>query len=272
MTKPNNMKQYTSKTAMRRDTFSGIVLSLVLLFSSAGLSRAQDSSKVKPRKNVVRFNLTNPMIFGEKSLLVGYERVIGKHMSASINGGQASFRKPTLSVFNFTDSSRIVLDKDYTDKGFTIALDYRFYLKKENKYNSPHGVYIGPYYSITHFERENNWNMSSPHFSGNLKTNLNMNIQMVGIEMGYQFILWKRVALDFILIGPGVTFYNIKTQISTQLDGDENGELLDALKNAIVEKVPGFSNFADNLEFEKSGSTNTMSMGFRYVIHLGFNF
>jgi hypothetical protein len=265
------MKMNTSKTVKVRSTFSGVLLSLVLLFCSAGLSRAQDSSKVKPRKNVIRFNLTNPMFFGEKSLLVGYERVIGKHMSASINGGQASFPKADISVFDF-DSTQIVLNKDYIDFGFTFALDYRFYLKKENKYNAPHGVYIGPYYSLTHFERENNWSMTSPLFTGNVKTNFNATIQMVGIEMGYQFILWKRVALDFILIGPGVTFYNIKTKINTQLDSDGTGELLNALKDALSNRVPGFSTLVEDMEFEKSGSTNTMSMGFRYVIHLGFNF
>jgi len=253
-------------------SLKSIGLSLMMALGLLAQIKAQDSSAVKVKKNVIRFNLTNPMFFGEKNLLLGYERVIGNHMSASINAGSASFPKPSLSVFNFTDSSRIQLDKDYQDFGFTISLDYRFYLQKENKYHAPHGIYLGPYYSITHFERENNWNLNTPNFTGALKTNLSMNIQMMGIEMGYQFILWKRIALDFILIGPGVTFYNIKTELSTALDGSTSDEVLQALREALVERVPGFSNLVDRLEIDRSGSTRTSSMGFRYVIHLGYNF
>jgi hypothetical protein len=249
-----------------------IGLSLMMAISLVVSIKAQDSSAFKARKNVIRFNLTNPMFFGEKNLLLGYERVIGNHMSASINGGSASFPKPTISIFNFSDSSRVQLNKDYQDFGFTITFDYRFYLQKENKYHAPHGIYLGPYFSLTHFERENNWSLTTPNFTGSLKTNLNLNIQMVGIEMGYQFILWKRIALDFILIGPGFTFYSIKTKMSTELDGSTSDEVLQAIRDALVERVPGFNTLVDRLEIDRSGSTRTSSLGFRYVIHLGYNF
>lgn len=249
--------------------FSLIILPVIL---TSGLIKAQDSSQAKIGKNIVRFNLTNPVIFGEQNLLLGYERVINHRMSASVNGGQASLRKPTLSVFNFSDSSRIQLSKDYKDFGFTLTFDYRFYLQKENKFQAPRGVYIGPYFSYMHFERENNWSMNSPNFSGNLRTNLNLNTQMIGVEMGYQFLLWKRVALDFILIGPGVTFYQIKTSINTELNEDDSNDLFQALRDALAGRIPGYSTLLENLEFNQSGSTNTSSLGFRYVIHLGYIF
>lgn len=248
------------------------IWSFLFLPSLCGFLRAQDSSHTKLKKNVIRFNLTNPVIFGEQNLLLGYERVINHRMSASVNGGQASLRKPTLSIFNFSDSSRIQLSKDYKDFGFTLTFDYRFYLQKENKFHAPRGVYIGPYFSYMHFERENNWSMSTPNFSGSLKTNLSLNTEMVGIEMGYQFILWKRIALDFILIGPGVTFYQVKTSINTELTGDESNDVLQALKDALADRIPGYGTLLDKLEFDRSGSTSTSTLGFRYVIHLGYNF
>lgn len=251
---------------------NSFILTCLLCLSLISQLQAQDSSVAKLKKNIIRFNLTNPVFFGEQNLLLGYERVINHRMSASVNGGQASLRKPTLSIFNFSDSSRIQLSKDYTDFGFTLTFDYRFYLQKENKFHAPRGVYIGPYFSYMHFERENNWILTSPNFSGSLKTNLNLNTQMMGIEMGYQFILWKRIALDFILIGPGVTFYQIKTSINTELEGDESNEVLQALKEALASRIPGYSTLLDDLEFNRSGSTSTRSMGFRYVIHLGYNF
>ena len=54
----------------------------------------KDSVKVyKNLKNTVRINLTNPLIFGEKFNVLGYERVINDYQTASIGMGRFSFPK-----------------------------------------------------------------------------------------------------------------------------------------------------------------------------------
>ena len=55
-----------------------------------------DPVKEKKFKNTVRFNITNPLIFGDKSLVVGYERVLNDSKSFSINIGQSEL--PDLNI------------------------------------------------------------------------------------------------------------------------------------------------------------------------------
>jgi len=250
-----------------------IVLIWILVLASFFSLKAQDSATVKKQhKNIIRFNLTNPMIFGEKSLLLGYERLVGKNQSFSINAGRAAFPAPVRELVDSTLAVRFELGKTYKDKGFTIAVDYRFYLKKENRFAAPRGVYVGPYYNYTHFERENNWSFVSNSTSGNVKTNLILDVQMIGAQMGYQFLLWNRLALDFILIGPGIAFYNIKTEMDTDLSQGDEETLLQILRESIATRFPAYDFVIDKPEFDQSGSTRTASLGFRYVIHLGYNF
>ena len=61
-------------------------ISLLLAFILIGISNlgAQDDPNMQERvkeervrKNTIRLNLTNPLIFGERSLILGYERTIG---------------------------------------------------------------------------------------------------------------------------------------------------------------------------------------------------
>jgi hypothetical protein len=87
-----------------------------------------------------------------------------------------------------------------------LSADYRFYLKSENKYKAPRGVYIGPYYSYNTFNRSKDWELSTSNFEGVAGSNLGIKIHTIGAELGYQFQLSNRFVLDFVLLGPGVGF------------------------------------------------------------------
>jgi hypothetical protein len=59
-----------------------IVRLVLLSFLFAGVmdvARTGRNENGKNYKNTVRVILTNPLIFGEKSLIVGYERTLGAH-------------------------------------------------------------------------------------------------------------------------------------------------------------------------------------------------
>jgi hypothetical protein len=248
----------------------------LLLFILTGIinqqsfAQQEEFKKEKSLKNTVRFNITNPLLFGGKALIIGYERTIGEHQSFCFEAGRMSLPKLLPGTINISDS--IQLASSSTEKGYHLSADYRFYLKKENKYNSPHGVYLAPYISYNYFNRTNSWNLNTTNFQGDLTTDFTLTIRTFGGEFGYQFVLWKRLAIDFILMGPGLSTYTIKTKISTTLDPDDEAELFKKINDALANKIPGYSLVIDDTEYEKSGSANTTTFGFRYMINLGFRF
>lgn len=213
-------------------------------------------------------NLTNPLIFGGKAFIAGYERVIGKHQSFTINIGRMSLPK----FGGGSNNDSIKLQKNSNEKGFHISADYRFYLSKENKYEAPRGVYIGPYYSYNSFSRSNEWLLDTEDFNGNVNTDLALSFHTVGAELGYQFVFWKRMAVDFVLLGPGVSVYNLKASLSNTLSPDEQSLFFDKLNGYLQDKIPGYNMVIDEGEFQKNGSVKTTSLGFRYMINVGFRF
>jgi hypothetical protein len=95
---------------------------------------------------------------------------------------------------------------------------------------------------------------------------------MVGFELGYQFVFWKRATLDMVLVGPGVGFYNIKAKAQGNLTDAERERLHSALTEIISEKFPGMNYVLSDQEFNGSGTLRTSSIGFRYLIQIGFLF
>src|SRR5215207_7315121 len=110
-------------------------VTLILLVwggSYIGLMAQEPAKPEKPEKsfkNTVRFNLTNPLIFGTKSIVFGYERVLTKRSSFSVNIGQASFPD-----FEIIDADSLRANSILGGSGFHISGDYSFYLSKENKF------------------------------------------------------------------------------------------------------------------------------------------
>ena len=239
---------------------------LSFLWSSQSFCQVQNDT-AKIFKNTIRINLSNPMIFGPKYNVIGYERILTTHQSISANIGRFSLPK-----FISINTDSLMLHHEYNDKGFTFAIDYRFYLKNENKYDAPRGVYIGPYYSYSYFERENAWSMNTTNMTGNLNSNIRLDLNLVGAQIGYQFVIKNRVTLDLIIFGPGIWFYKVRTQLSTNLDPDDESLLFEKINEILAAKLPGHEILINPGEFKKNGSFSTTSAGFRYIIHIGFRF
>jgi hypothetical protein len=245
----------------------------ILMLLMAGIvcrpcsGQEKDSVKVyKNLKNTVRINLTNPMIFGDKFNVIGYERVINDYQTASIGVGRFSFPK-----FSIIDRDSIRLDRNVTDKGFNLSLDYRFYLQKENRHKAPRGVYIGPFYSYNYFSRENHWELNLTSLSTNVDTKTVMNMHALGFQLGYQFIFWNRVTLDMILVGPAMWFLKLETEINTSLSPENEELLFETLNDALHEKFPNSTMVIDG-SYKKKGSFSTRTFGYRYMFNIGFRF
>jgi len=219
-------------------------------------------------KNVIRYNLSGALIFGfDRYIVFGYERVIKKNQSISVNIG--GVRLPKLITIN-TDS--FSLQKDRKSDGINASIDYRFYLDKENKHAIPHGGYIGPYYSYNKFIRDNQWVRKNSGGNSFLNTNTTFNINSVGFQFGYQFVLWKRLSLDFVLLGPGLGFYNYKAKFDGYISTEDREQLLDGLQQLLVQKFPGMNFVLADKEINSSGTLKTSALSYRYIVHIGFVF
>jgi hypothetical protein len=77
-----------------------------------------DSSITANRKNVVRLNLAPMLLFGPKSVVIGYERRIKPHQSVSVNVGYIA-----PDAFVFDEYGGYVGSKGSSSYGFTVAGD-----------------------------------------------------------------------------------------------------------------------------------------------------
>ncbi len=261
-------------TNLRRGK-TALFLPVILVLSSFNLNaQSKSDSLAKPTKefkNTIRFNITNPLIFGNKSIIFGYERILKNNQSFSINIGQAS-----LSPFSFFDDSELKAKSILNEGGFNISGDYRFYLGKLNKYSAPRGVYIGPYYSFNTFRKEHSWEFTKDGVEApvSIDSDLKIDIHTFGFELGYQFVFWKRFSVDMVLIGPGVATYKMKAEIGGNLSEEDRQKFYEKLNEALKDKFPGYSGTigsgSNGGEFEKTGSKNTTGLGYRYMVQIGY--
>jgi hypothetical protein len=247
-----------------------IILIVIILPGLLQTASAQETKKEdRQRMNTVHINITNPLIFGSGSVVLGYERLLkSKKHSFTINIGVTSF--PDFGLIE-TDSLKH-LDKLKDQKGFNVSADYRFYLLKENKHAAPRGVYIGPYYSYNYFGNHNSWEVKTIAGPTLVESEVKLNVHTIGFEFGYQFIFRDRISLDMVLLGPGLGFYNFKTVFSNNLSDAAKQKILEALNGALADKFPGYGVIVNEEEFKKTGSTDRTTIGYRYMVQLGFRF
>jgi hypothetical protein len=252
-----------------RLTLKPTIKAAIVLIIIAGLSilpcHGQEDS-VKNFKNTIRFNITNPMLFSYKFNVIGYERVIKEYQTASINIGRTAF-----GDFLFNSDSLEVIDQK-NDKGFNLSLDYRFYLQKENKFRAPRGIYIGPYYSYNHFSRDITWDLSTGTYDGEVLTGMKLNAHFIGAQLGYQFVFWDRLSVDMVLMGPGLWFFKVNSSFDTTLLPEDETMLLEQLNEMLQEKFPGSDFVIKGGDFEAKRNSTTSTVGFRYMINIGFRF
>jgi hypothetical protein len=239
----------------------------LLAFTHILTCQAGENDSLSVRRNVIRLNLSNPVLFGIKNNVVGYERLFKKNQSISVNIGRFSFPKfePV-----FRDSFQ--LQKNYNDKGFHFSADYRWYLLKENKYEPPHGLFIGPYYAYNYLQRENYWDLNMSSNDQEIISNLSVNMNLIGLQLGCQFVIWKQLTLDVIFMGPGIWFFNVKSKTDVILSDEESEMLYHQMNEQLENTVPGYSIYLDSNEFEQKGSARTGKFGYRYLVNLGYRF
>lgn len=240
-----------------------IKLSLfIALFPLLVFGQENQDSTHSDYKNTLKWNLT-PLAFGGiKNIVLSYERTLPHNQSFSVNGGFLSY--PQFSTSQTGIFRNITQTKNY---GYTVSGDYRFYLSR-NKYPAPDGIYWGPfinYYQLnTDFEADY-YEDGVYQATGELSTDVK--IAFVGIQLGYQFIFWKRYSVDLILFGPAVGMYNASFTASGNIvPNEEIQEVIDFLKS----KYPVVRDLVNT--GNANGHGTTWGAGFRYAIKIGYRF
>ena len=230
---------------------------------------AQESHRDSTLKNTIRVNITPILVTSTiKSFTMGYERVIKPHFSVSANLGHLQL--PT--IISLPSSAPIEWRKSRRNTGFLFSTDLRFYFKR-NRYTAPDGLYWGPYASYYKFINKADIHIKDNNvLEGDATLTTNFGILMLGAQMGYQFVLGKHWTIDLIFIGPGVGFYNASIKLDGDISADKDSEYIKELYDAIVDRFPGANTLLQNHEIRESGSKRFTSLGFRYLVQIGFRF
>ncbi len=245
-----------------------ILLLLSIIFAFGNILFAQETKDTNDYKNTIRWNLTPIFVVGPKSLVFGYERIIKPHQSFSINIGyleKSPFKNEKGEPIQFFDQQ--------SKGGFDFSADYRFYMKKENKYKAPHGIYWGPYISYYGIWQDASINIfeNSSHVN-TVSYKGNFNIYNIGIQIGYQFVIRKKITIDLILVGPSYSQYDLNMNLSFDNPIDTDDPFYQNLYEIIKDSSPALANFLKQEQFEASGRLKFWYYGYRYGLQIGYRF
>jgi len=262
-------------------------MSVLLSFVSLGLTGANNTlvpandslnKQVKKAKsallepyhrNVIKFNPTPMLLFSEvRNFTLSYERLIARNQSLAIQAGYLLL--PKLKFLDKLD--KIVTFAPKEKYGINLAIDYRYYLFPRNKRPAPDGLYVGAFVSYYGFKFENHLDLVNTSILNDGIIHGKLNVVNLGVNLGYQFIFWKRFSLDLLMLGPSYSFYAGELGISGGVDPSLIEEIDEELIEAVKEQFPliGALLNGENLEF--TGYKSKWKFGFRYSVQLGFHF
>lgn len=241
-----------------------ILLILGLLQSVVTLG--QDTEPETPnRKNTIKLDLTSHWLY-RQAWVVSYERVINNKRSWQVTVGYQQF--PPVNRFG----AIAAVTRNVNAQGLKLAGEYRFYLAKENKFAAPHGLYLGPYFSLNNFsnKRDIQVNTSSGLESASLDTRFD--IINLGIQLGYQFVFNDRWTVDLSFMGPSISNYRAQMDLSGGPFSFNPDDVTNEIIKDLIGRFPGLSDFLSGGTVVKNGKVDTWAYGYRYQIQVGYRF
>ncbi len=247
--------------------YLSLVATLLFLCSSVKAAPASDSLRTtKPpvRRNVVSWNATNYAIWGSGNIILGYERVVAPYRTLGISLGVREY--PELIR---REGSDVLPKKHEGSGGYTFATEYRFYWKSRNTKKAPDGLYVGPYYVFNYYRTKDTFRLTS-NSAVELTTECKLAVHNIGAELGYQFMIRDRFAIDLILLGPSYCIFTGSLNLTANAPVDD--PTWQAIRDRIEDSFPRMTAFTDKLKLERNKRTTFNSIGFRYLLKLGFAF
>ncbi|MEI6682567.1 MAG: DUF3575 domain-containing protein [Bacteroidota bacterium] len=251
-----------------RKLFAFVIISLVMpLYLTAAKKDSAVNIPAPFHKNVIKINPTPMLLWSVKNLTLSYERVLNKRQSISIMIGYLEF--PSLFKDNIANLVNITSKQKW---GINLALEYRFYLMKRNARPVPDGIYIAPYASYYGFHFRNGLDLLRTDIDSAGQIKGNFYVFNLGVELGYQFVFWKRFTVDFVLIGPSLSYYGGGVNLTGNINLSHLKEYNEDFYNKLKEKYPMVTDFVINKSFKRDGKLDLLAVGFRYLIQFGFHF
>jgi hypothetical protein len=249
-----------------------VLIILGLFFVSHGTILAAQGDSVaqiqKPVfKNVIKFNPTPMVLWSAKNLTFSYERIINPRQSASIEAGYLEMPR----LFEDTLVDLVNVTSRY-NRGINLTAEYRFYLTKLNTRPVPAGLYIGPYFTYYGYQFKNNIEVLNGNLGDNGLLQGSYWAYNLGLELGYQFVFWKRLTLDLVLVGPSLSYYGGKTTITGEVDATQIEEINQALYDKLKERFPVVQLINVDKTYQQTGKLDVLRLGFRYLMQIGFTF
>ena len=238
---------------------------LLIAFIAISLIGQAQNDSLPERRNTIKLNLVTSMLFSNSGAL-SFERIIKTNQSWGFMIGYVQF--PSLGQI----SPYISASNNHTSNyGFVVGGEYRFYLKKENKFAAPHGVYIGPYANYYLFNNVRDLVYTDPETgvvsNGSMTTSLD--VLNMGFQIGYQFLVNDRWTFDMIFFGPSVSYYKLDTSVTGDID---ESLLTGGLAEALQENFPLLKELIEDKAINLHGKTSSWGNGFRYQLNVGYHF
>ncbi|HEU4609190.1 MAG TPA: DUF3575 domain-containing protein [Chitinophagaceae bacterium] len=160
-------------------------------------------------KNIIKVNLSS-IALNHYSLQ--YERVINNRQSFALGFGispnvELPFKQTLLDQFGGNDDARRAIESTKFNK-INITPEYRFYLGKKG---APTGFYLAPFARYTHMAIEQDYTYT-PSSNVEHTAHLKGNFDGIGggLMIGAQWMLSKKISLDWWIAGPFFGSMNAK--------------------------------------------------------------
>lgn len=251
---------------MIENSFKLVCILIVIL--SSHKANAQENDDGLSRRNTIKYHFISTALYEDESFVLSYERITKPNQSFAIMAGVVQF---PLSV---NLGSIVNVTSDGAKNGFMFGGEYRFFLKKENKYPAPRGVFIGPYANTYRFGNDRTFTITPQDGSPPKEAILTSNISVIniGFQMGYQFVLNNRWTIDMVFIGPSISRYHLKARLDGDFDIDEEDLIGHELLLGLLDRFPLLKELLEDEEIDLQGSNNKWAPGFRYQLNLGYRF
>jgi hypothetical protein len=240
------------------------LLSIILILLAAATATAQE--QLESRDNTIKLDLTSQLLFN-RSVSVSYERYIRASQTAQITLGYHTF--PSLRSIG----NSVNVKDEKSASGLVAGGEYRFYLKKENRFAAPHGVYVGPYMAYHNFKNTRNISLTNEDGTvSNALLDTKLNILNIGVELGYQFMINQRWAIDIVFVGPSVSNYNINMKLDGDIDPSKLAETQREILETLADRFPFIKDLIEGEKVTASGKADTWSYGYRFQVQVGYHF
>jgi hypothetical protein len=218
-------------------------------------------------RNVIKFNPTPMILWDWRNITFSYERILSPRHTISAELGYLVMPK----LFGDTVINMINLTSSWKH-GISAAIEYRFYLTKLSTRPVPAGLYVGGYLSFYGYEFKNNFDVVGSSSASTGSVGGRYWAVNLGVQLGYQFVFWKRLTVDMVLLGPGISYYGGTTEINGDLTAAEVEQLHGAFCDQLENRFPVVNYLSPNGDYHNSGTLDIVRFGFRYLIQIGILF